>query len=118
MQEKNSTKTVSSPLEGSIDARLDKKILNNSFLKINRDTPSYNRLVTTSNVKQGTLLLEADIISAGLIREYQNKACTSCFTKFDKLSRCSICKLVFYCSRDCQKSHWSDIHKYECPVLK
>ena len=36
----------------------------------------------------------------------------------DKLAKClcSGCKHVFYCSRECQKKHWSN-HKEECKML-
>ena len=31
-----------------------------------------------------------------------------------KLSRCSRCKVVFYCSSKCQDIHWKTIHKHRC----
>jgi len=34
-----------------------------------------------------------------------------------KLSACSRCGLVMYCSRDCQRAHWKSSHK-ECCVAK
>ena len=36
----------------------------------------------------------------------------------DKLAKsfCSICKHVFYCSRDCQRKHWNT-HKEDCKSL-
>lgn len=36
----------------------------------------------------------------------------------DKLAKsfCSICKHVFYCSRDCQRKHWNS-HKEDCKSL-
>ena len=38
--------------------------------------------------------------------------CACCFQS-QKLSRCSSCALVAYCSRDCQKQHWA-LHKHQC----
>uniref|UniRef100_A0A915DWS9 MYND-type domain-containing protein n=1 Tax=Ditylenchus dipsaci TaxID=166011 RepID=A0A915DWS9_9BILA len=34
-----------------------------------------------------------------------------------KLSRCSSCKLIFYCSPECQKADWC-LHKQECKFIK
>jgi len=31
-------------------------------------------------------------------------------------TKCTACKKVFYCSKDCQKKHWK-IHKFECQSL-
>jgi hypothetical protein len=31
----------------------------------------------------------------------------------ERFQQCSRCKVTYYCSRDCQKDHWS-IHKKEC----
>lgn len=33
-----------------------------------------------------------------------------------KLSHCSKCKSIFYCSRDCQKTDWAD-HKKQCRLI-
>ena len=32
--------------------------------------------------------------------------CNYCYRDFDKLLRCSKCKLVRYCSKECQKADW------------
>lgn len=46
-------------------------------------------------------------------REYR---CAYCLHKAGAaLKRCAKCKLVKYCSRDCQRKDWSD-HKCECRV--
>lgn len=45
------------------------------------------------------------------------KKCNNCgktsFTGINPLQRCSACKLVFYCSRDCQRHDWES-HKQVC----
>ena len=33
-----------------------------------------------------------------------------------KLKRCTQCKAVYYCSRDCQTKHWGE-HKLACKQL-
>lgn len=35
-----------------------------------------------------------------------------------KLSACTGCKYVVYCSKDCQAAAWRSIHKLECPALR
>lgn len=44
------------------------------------------------------------------------KSCYNCFTKEGKLRKCSGCKVVDYCSVDCQRIHWSQ-HKNSCKEL-
>ncbi|KAG1767628.1 hypothetical protein EDD22DRAFT_874672 [Suillus occidentalis] len=39
--------------------------------------------------------------------------CTQCRTKLEKLLKCAKCKSVWYCSKECQKKHWST-HKPTC----
>lgn len=41
------------------------------------------------------------------------KKCENCETENVKLKLCSGCSLVYYCSSQCQKSHWP-IHKEHC----
>ncbi|CAA7263518.1 unnamed protein product [Cyclocybe aegerita] len=55
-----------------------------------------------------------------IIKEGKKEAfltCTNC-SKIDgsggcELKRCEKCKIVYYCSRDCQKEHW-EVHKTQC----
>jgi len=34
-----------------------------------------------------------------------------------RLQRCTRCKLVWYCSKQCQKEHWYNAHKHHCKYL-
>ncbi|KAG2185564.1 hypothetical protein INT44_002357 [Umbelopsis vinacea] len=44
------------------------------------------------------------------------KYCTACFKPSEQpLSRCSSCKFLHYCSRQCQISDWKQYHSIECP---
>lgn len=45
----------------------------------------------------------------------KEKKCHVCSS--ESTSRCSICHIVYYCSKKCQKSHWSH-HKYHCEGRK
>ena len=40
--------------------------------------------------------------------------CANCTKLLPKMSRCSRCKIVKYCSRECQSSHWKKVHKQSC----
>ena len=43
--------------------------------------------------------------------------CGGCGSDVNGKKRCSRCKHVMYCSRECQASHWK-VHKTECKRLK
>ena len=43
-----------------------------------------------------------------------NKKCHNCKKGAVKLSKCAGCKMVVYCGRDCQSSHWKSVHKFLC----
>jgi hypothetical protein len=60
--------------------------------------------------------------------KFKHTLCQSCkkmldsgaFTEYidpDKLSRCSVCKSVYYCNRECQMKDWKE-HKKICKHLK
>jgi hypothetical protein len=42
-----------------------------------------------------------------------SKVCHYCNKTVEKLLKCSKCKRVKYCSKECQKAHWKD-HKKDC----
>ena len=43
-----------------------------------------------------------------------NKRCKTCKSKNkEDLKSCSVCKIVYYCSKECQRKDWKD-HKLEC----
>ena len=42
-------------------------------------------------------------------------SCTHC-TQGNATSRCSKCKLVYYCGKECQQAHWK-VHKKICLTL-
>ena len=44
------------------------------------------------------------------------KHCAHCSVELAKAMRCSQCKTVCYCSRECQKQHWGS-HKSQCKAL-
>lgn len=46
------------------------------------------------------------------------KGCVNCFSDKGKTLKCGACKMVRYCSKECQKSHWNEIHKSQCGDMK
>lgn len=54
----------------------------------------------------------------GLCKEvnYDLRCCAKC-AKTDNLRTCGGCKLLNFCSVDCQKAYWS-VHKKECKLLE
>ncbi|KAK9836231.1 hypothetical protein WJX84_003554, partial [Apatococcus fuscideae] len=61
---------------------------------------------------QVSFLLPADPLSGEQAEELQLKRCAHCH-KAPTHSACSRCKLVNYCSKDCQVAHWPG-HKQAC----
>jgi len=48
-------------------------------------------------------------------RKSKEECCGQCHKKIGEgADRCSRCKKVWYCNRDCQKLHWNNGHKQEC----
>ncbi|GMT33043.1 hypothetical protein PFISCL1PPCAC_24340 [Pristionchus fissidentatus] len=63
-----------------------------------------------------TDVVEEEPYAAVVHDEFLSSVCSYCFDKsFEEkaLSRCAKCKIVHYCSADCQKKDWR-IHKTEC----
>jgi len=44
-------------------------------------------------------------------------ACAGCGSPHD-LKVCVRCRQRYYCSKTCQKTHWKELHKFECESLK
>jgi hypothetical protein len=61
------------------------------------------------------VLIFADIIM-GQVEELEEDQdlCASC--KKPSVSKCTNCRDVFYCSKECQKRHWKE-HKFSCKSL-
>ena len=64
---------------------------------------------------------EATPEGLGVAASNQNKShrCNACNQEevHANFKRCSTCKLVYYCSKSCQKRHWSE-HQILCNAIK
>ncbi|KAK0175816.1 hypothetical protein PV328_000018 [Microctonus aethiopoides] len=78
--------------------------------------PTLKMSDVNNHIKPGTTLITAQPFTFLLSAENRKERCDYCF-KICKLSRCSGCQYVYYCSRNCQKLSWT-IHKIECPNIK
>ena len=54
-----------------------------------------------------------------LERCFKTQSCNGCLKTFDpkNLNKCSKCKLVRYCSKECQRLDWKRNHKEDCSIL-
>ncbi|XP_034299519.2 uncharacterized protein [Magallana gigas] len=46
--------------------------------------------------------------------ENQGNVCSFCEEESPDLLKCSRCKEVYYCSKDCQRGHWREGHREDC----
>ena len=74
-------------------------------------TPLYN---DSPVVQQG---IEVNNNASGSLNKTtasdEENSCASCKKRSEKLKRCSRCRVVVYCSVECQRSHWTQ-HKIVC----
>lgn len=95
--------------------------------------PDVNHTTRISTPNAGNGLAASQLISAGspiikiskphlilLERSQLESTCSWCFRQPDTsaLKKCSSCKIVRYCTAECQKKDWNHIHKKECNILK
>ncbi|XP_034935410.1 histone-lysine N-methyltransferase SMYD3 isoform X2 [Chelonus insularis] len=78
-------------------------------------------MVSTTNgikneIKKGTTIITAEPFTFVLSSQHRTERCDYCFQS-GKISRCSGCQYVYYCSKNCQRRGWIT-HKVECPNIK
>ncbi|KAJ8393052.1 hypothetical protein AAFF_G00069560 [Aldrovandia affinis] len=76
-----------------------------------------NGLRALRSLKAGELLFSTEPFACGVSKRVMKSACENCFSRKDKLLRCSQCKIAHYCDTSCQKQSWPE-HKEECQRLK
>lgn len=70
---------------------------------------SYLELGTSTKTSNGQVKAYRPV---NLSKTLVNKNCANC-NKSDSTLRCSKCRQIYYCSKDCQKTHWAK-HKLVC----
>lgn len=53
-----------------------------------------------------------------LAKMTKTKRCRTCKKLNPKVYLCNACKITKYCSEDCQRADWNEIHKKSCPFHK
>lgn len=66
-----------------------------------------------SKAESGTAFDEKTVRHAIAFIRKTNRICKRCGITDVHLKCCSKCKIVYYCSQECQKQHWPS-HKREC----
>ncbi|CAJ0936329.1 unnamed protein product, partial [Mesorhabditis belari] len=61
--------------------------------------------------------LDESPIALALSVDHIASYCHNCLIKNDKLKKCSACRMIVYCSAECQKSDWK-LHKPECSAIQ
>ncbi|XP_018566236.1 histone-lysine N-methyltransferase SMYD3 [Anoplophora glabripennis] len=67
-------------------------------------------------IPQGSVIIQEKPFVYNLSSKFRTERCDFCF-KEGQLSKCSVCRYVYYCGRTCQKEAWT-LHKLECQHLK
>lgn len=71
----------------------------------------------TQHIKPGEeIFKEPPIVKTLTNAKYRGVRCDFCFNDPEKLSKCSRCKYVWYCNKNCQSEDWN-LHKHECKCL-
>lgn len=70
----------------------------------------------SDDVNKGTIIFTDKPFAFALNSKFRTTRCDTCL-KCGKVLKCSACKYVYYCNRNCQKESWP-IHKVECAHLK
>lgn len=55
--------------------------------------------------------VNSQVLSMG---ENRRNVCSFCGEESPDLLKCSRCKEMYYCSRDCQRGHWREGHREDC----
>ncbi|KAA6374220.1 MAG: hypothetical protein EZS28_030253 [Streblomastix strix] len=76
--------------------------------------------VAAQDLKPGDVVICEQPFSYQLTDEYQFQMCDYCYRDASneiQMKRCTRCKQVSYCSKECQTKHWYLAHKLECKIF-
>ena len=89
---------------------------------------SYRRCLRKTRTDRGCALYVAKRISCKCLEKIQiaqkgdpkTGRCCHCFVELprEKIKKCKACKLVEYCSRECQVKDWKNGHKKACKIFR
>ena len=81
--------------------------------KLKEFNPKYRALEAARDIKEGELIMKCQPIAHAVLSSMRMRICSHCLRERKELSRCSQCKVMFYCDKQCQVRDWS-FHKQEC----
>ncbi|CAB4476059.1 SET domain-containing protein [Rhizophagus irregularis] len=92
------------------------KMKTNVKSEIRTNDQSGRGIFALQNIPSGTLVME-DMSYASVVDDANlSIICSNCFMKGGKLLCCANCKIVYYCSKECQRNDWA-IHQHECKIF-
>ncbi|PKC13975.1 SET domain-containing protein [Rhizophagus irregularis] len=92
------------------------KMKTNVKSEIRTSDQSGRGIFALQNIPSGTLVME-DMSYASVVDDANlSIICSNCFMKGGKLLCCANCKIVYYCSKECQRNDWA-IHQHECKIF-
>jgi hypothetical protein len=75
-------------------------------------------LVDAAAASPGQAMLPARQRMVKIVHEKSRVACSGCSQQVYQLRKCTACRAVSYCSRECQVRHWKEGgHRRECAQL-
>ncbi len=86
-----------------------------------RTAKAGNGLAAANLIPSGSLILKISDPYLILLEKAQlQSTCSWCFKKPEPntMKHCGGCRILRYCSPDCQKQDWQAIHRKECKILK
>eukprot|EP00761_Pharyngomonas_kirbyi_P005041 gb/GECH01005046.1/.p1 GENE.gb/GECH01005046.1/~~gb/GECH01005046.1/.p1 ORF type:complete len:840 (+),score=206.76 gb/GECH01005046.1/:1-2520(+) len=105
----------------SENKRWDPRIASSNHSKVKRKTKTRNSTSTKSKSSDFTSKNDKSISRNSNQESNEQKKCAHCgrtnAKEGTKLKRCSACKSVYYCSRNCQIIDWNSGHKEKCKGL-
>lgn len=78
--------------------------------KLKEFNPKYRAIEAARNIKEGELIMKCHPIAHAVISSMRTKICSFCLKEQEEQLRCSQCKVMFYCNKQCQQKDWS-FHK-------
>ncbi|WVQ66767.1 uncharacterized protein L199_004958 [Kwoniella botswanensis] len=136
-----SNDTVTKEGKDEVSHELYKSELEGSGLEVHTLFGRGRGLITKRLIKAGTIILKTPPSISALQNQHFQRVCHGCYLTMKerniascknekeryekkmrgelkiKLNRCSGCKVLHYCSRECQLSDWPT-HKHECLALQ
>jgi len=101
------------------EGRLDAQAVHNKYvvyLTIEGDDPL--RQITTISHDYMEHDIPQQVENLFVFTVNSSSGCALCGKHNAPLRKCGGCELIRYCSPECQKTHWKEVHKAECKAVQ